>query len=68
MAKYKAPAGSAGINVGGQHFNVGADGCIDVPDEGNYGALLAPHGFVPVQTSAPQPSSSNEHNDQGELQ
>ncbi|OIR10977.1 hypothetical protein GALL_71480 [mine drainage metagenome] len=61
MAKYKAPAGATGINVGGQQFNVGSDGFIDVPDEGNYGALLTPHGFIPVQTSAQAPSSTDEH-------
>lgn len=44
--KYKAPEGCAGISVGGEQFNVDENGLIEVPDGGDYGQLLAPHGFV----------------------
>lgn len=46
--KYKAPEGCTGISVGGEQFNVDEKGHIKVPDNGDYHALLAPHGFVPV--------------------
>lgn len=36
MTKYKAPQGVTGINIGGQQFNVDADGNISLPDEGSY--------------------------------
>lgn len=48
MSKFKAPDGCNGISVGGEFFQVGDDGCVSVPDDGNYGSLLAPHGFTPV--------------------
>ena len=46
--KYNAPSGCTGISVGGEQFNVDKSGQIEVPDGGNYGVLLAPHGFKPV--------------------
>ena len=46
--KYKAPEGCHGVSVGGEQFNTDKKGFITVPDEGDYHALLAPHGFVPA--------------------
>ena len=46
--KYEAPAGCNGVSVGGEQFNTDAEGFITVPDDGDYAALLAPHGFTPV--------------------
>ena len=46
--KYQAPENCPGISVGGEQFNVDDNGQITVPDGGNYGELLAPHGFTPV--------------------
>lgn len=50
--KYQAPEGSTGISVGGQQFNVDENGLIEVPDDGDYHAMLAPHGFVQVKAKA----------------
>lgn len=47
MAKWKAPENCSGVNVGGEQFNVGDDGCIETPDDGDYGAALLAHGFEP---------------------
>lgn len=46
--KYKAPKDCGGCSVGGANFTVGEDGCIDVPDDGDYAQLLVPHGFIQV--------------------
>jgi hypothetical protein len=35
-----------GLSVGGQYFAMDADGCIEVPDGGDY-SMLAPLGFMP---------------------
>lgn len=43
--KFKGPEGTTSISVGGECFNVGDDGLIETPDNGNYASLLAPHGF-----------------------
>lgn len=43
--KFKGPEGTTSISVGGECFNVGDDGMIETPDNGNYASLLAPHGF-----------------------
>jgi len=53
MAKWKAPPEETGITVGGAYFSV-VDGHIEVPDEGNYSALLS-HGYelVVEKTKAP---------------
>lgn len=46
MPRLKAPADiGAGVSVGGQYFPVDADGCIEVPEGGDYSMLLP--GFVP---------------------
>lgn len=44
--KLTAPKDTTSANVGGQEFTVGKDGCITVPDTGDYLSLLTPHGFV----------------------
>lgn len=43
MPKYKSPDG-AGINIGGEQFDVDASGCITVPSD-NYHSLLTPLGY-----------------------
>lgn len=54
--KYQAPQGCCGICVAGQSFNVDAQGQIEVPDEADIYALIAPHGFTPVAAiPAPAP-------------
>lgn len=50
--KYNAPEGCTGISVGGEQFNVDGNGQIEVPDNGDYHALLAPHGFKPAPVKA----------------
>lgn len=45
--KYKAPEGCSGISVGGEQFNTDEQGFITVPDNGDYHAMLEPHGFAP---------------------
>lgn len=50
--KYNAPEGCTGISVGGEQFNVDENGQIEVPDNGDYHSLLAPHGFKPVPAKA----------------
>lgn len=50
--KFKAPEGCTGISVGGEFFTVNEKGLIEVPDDGNYAAMLAPHGFEHVQPAA----------------
>lgn len=45
--KFKGPKETTSISVGGECFNVGDDGLIETPDNGNYASLLAPHGFEP---------------------
>ena len=45
--KYKAPEGCSGISVGGEQFNTDEQGFITVPDNGDYHAMLEPHGFTP---------------------
>lgn len=52
--KYQAPEGCSGVSVGGEQFNVDDNGHIEVPDDGDYHGLLAPHGFTP----APQAKKS----------
>ena len=60
MSKFKAPEDMNGVMVGGQFFAVGEDGCITVPDEGNYD-MLRGIGFVPVNdVPAEQPMSDAE--------
>lgn len=54
MPKYKAPTGVANISVGGENFNVEADGCITVPNQ-NYHSLLAPLGYELQPEAAPAP-------------
>ena len=46
--------GVAGDRFGGEQFNVDDNGHIEVPDDGDYHGLLAPHGFTP----APQAKKS----------
>lgn len=46
--KFKGPENTTSISVGGECFNVGEDGLIETPDNGNYASLLAPHGFEQV--------------------
>jgi len=49
MAKFKGPDGVTSVSVGGETFNVDADGCIVVPDTIEGAALsLAPLGFAGV--------------------
>lgn len=62
MARYKAPKGVTSISIGGEQFNVGDDGCITVPDDGDYHGMVAPLGFVhekaahaPAQEQEPAP-------------
>lgn len=50
--KYQAPEGCCGICVGGQTFNVDAQGQIEVPDDADYYPLIAPHGFTHVVAPA----------------
>lgn len=51
--KFKGPENVTSISVGGECFNVGDDGLIETPDNGNYASLLAPHGFeVHVEAKA----------------
>lgn len=50
--KFKGPEGATSISVGGECFNVGDDGLIETPDNGEYASLLAPHGFVPHVVAA----------------
>lgn len=45
--KFKGPENVTSISVGGECFNVGDDGLIETPDNGEYASLLAPHGFLP---------------------
>lgn len=45
--KFKGPENVTSISVGGECFNVGDDGLIETPDNGEYASLLAPHGFEP---------------------
>lgn len=49
--KFKGPEGTNSISVGGECFNVGDDGLVETPDNGNYASLLAPHGFVQQPTA-----------------
>jgi len=46
--KYKAPENAGGISIGGEWYQVGEDGCITLPDEGDFSGLI-PHGYVQVQ-------------------
>jgi len=50
--KYQAPEGCTGISVGGEQFNVDNKGQIEVPENGDYHSLLAPHGFKQVALTA----------------
>jgi hypothetical protein len=45
--KFKGSKDSTGVSVGGQYFPA-KKGVIEVPDNGDYASLLAPHGFKPV--------------------
>ena len=57
MTKLKAPAGmTGGIDVGGQHYRIGDDGCINVAD-GFDPAQLLQLGFTRV--SAAQPAADD---------
>lgn len=51
--KFKGPENVTSISVGGECFNVGEDGLIETPDNGEYASLLAPHGFEPHLATAP---------------
>jgi hypothetical protein len=51
--KFKAPAGCTSVSVSGETFNADDDGTFTLPDEGSYAGLLAPHGFVQVNETAP---------------
>jgi hypothetical protein len=46
--KYIPTEGMTSCSVGGATFNVGDDGLFDLPDDGNYASLLAPHGILPA--------------------
>ncbi|MCL2658769.1 MAG: hypothetical protein FWD62_15440 [Betaproteobacteria bacterium] len=46
--KLQGPKGCGGASVGGQFFQADKNGVIEVPDEGGYAAMLAPHGFAPI--------------------
>ncbi len=44
--KFKAPDNCNEVNVGGQVYKVAKDGSVTVPDDGDYSAMLKPHGFT----------------------
>lgn len=56
--KFKAPKGVATVSVGGDTYNVGRGGIVEIPDEkqGIVG-MLAPHGVVPVSDDKPAADS-----------
>lgn len=59
--KFQGPQGINSISVGGECFNVGDDGLVETPDNGEYASLLAPHGFVPFhEKQATAPATGNE--------
>lgn len=55
MARYKAPAGETGINIGGQQFNADANGEIELPDDGGY---VLPEGYQRASVSLPAPDAA----------
>ncbi len=57
--KYKAPENGTSINIGGEQFNVGDDGCIDLPEGGDYHAILTSHGYTPFVAEPEQPASND---------
>jgi hypothetical protein len=52
MPKFKAPDGVIGINIGGQQFNVDAQGEIELPDTGNY---PVPFDYIRITPATPEP-------------
>lgn len=58
--KYDAPEGTTGVSVGGEQFNVDDNGQIEVPDTGDYHALLAPHGFTQAKAEQPKAETAAE--------
>lgn len=44
---FNAPKDCSSCSVGGEEFTVDENGQIEVPDSGDYIAMLAPHGFTP---------------------
>ena len=50
MIRLIAPAGSTNVSYGGECFNVGANGVIEVPDGAE--ATLRDFGFVPAPAQA----------------
>lgn len=54
MPRLKAPADViGGVSVGGQYFPLEADGCIEVPETGDYSMLLP--GWAPIAEVAAAP-------------
>lgn len=51
MQKWKAPENCGGISVGGAYFATDDTGHIHLPEEGDYGQALIPHGFTPAGNS-----------------
>lgn len=52
--RFKAPENTNSVSVGGETFNVDDTGHIEVPDVGEYRALLIPHGFTEASPAEPK--------------
>lgn len=48
MARYKAPIGTDGINIGGQQYNTDVNGEIELPDDGSF---TLPDGYEKASIS-----------------
>ncbi len=58
--KYKCPKGVTSVSVGGDAYNVGRGGIVEIPDEKNVVAMLAPHGIVPVDDTQAAKTKADE--------